>query len=656
MTIKDYILKEKLVSEEYFEEFYNTYGHITKISTLRLLAQDFLKRKNKEKGFNIHKYYKHFELKFPNIKELITKIELKNLLKNIIKDENIQNETVDNYLFNEQKSKLTKKILNELFNQHSHTRFFKEESLYKKIELNLNLKNIVDINKDIETIKETLKNKNEEYKIIYEEKQKKLNEIVNAENIESYYPLARSLKRNISAFLGPTNSGKTHTAIAKLKEAKKGIYLAPLRLLAREIYDDLIMSGIKVSLITGEEKIINPKATHVCSTIEMLDINEYYDVAVIDEIQFLGDKDRGNAWSRALIGLYANEIMVVGSTDSKFLIDNIVELCKDNIFHYEFNRLSPLDFLTKEIKIEELEKGDAIIGFSRKDIHKIAKELEIKHGKKVSLIYGALPPEVRLEESRRFNEGETEILVSTDAIGYGLNLNIKRILFSTVTKFDGENISKLPQTVFKQISGRAGRYGKVEQGYVGYISHFSNYDSELKKYNELAEEFNKPLSSIEKSYYFPEWNALNQLSMETNNTESMYNLLLSYLQLFENKNKLFEFKFDFLELTVNYLDTIENLDIHTKYKLMFAPVRESNFYFYEKCVNSVIKKEPYGNKLDVHLQKAKSLEDLEEISHNALLYMWMNQRFEEFFPDYEAVVEIYKDVSIMIMDILKEGY
>ncbi|NJK42814.1 MAG: hypothetical protein HC937_04065, partial [Aquincola sp.] len=90
-------------------------------------------------------------------------------------------------------------------------------------------------------------------------------------------------------------------------------------------------------------------------------------------------------------------------------------------------------------------------------------------GHPVSVIYGALPPEVRRREAERFAEGASHILVATDAIGMGLNLPIRRVLFSTLTKFDGIDDRPLGESEVHQIAGRAGRFGIHEEGFVGVL-------------------------------------------------------------------------------------------------------------------------------------------------------------------------------------------
>jgi ATP-dependent RNA helicase SUPV3L1/SUV3 len=90
-------------------------------------------------------------------------------------------------------------------------------------------------------------------------------------------------------------------------------------------------------------------------------------------------------------------------------------------------------------------------------------------GHPVSVIYGALPPEVRRREAERFAHGESHIMVATDAIGMGLNLPIRRVLFSTLTKFDGIADRTLGESEVHQIAGRAGRFGIHEEGFAGVL-------------------------------------------------------------------------------------------------------------------------------------------------------------------------------------------
>ncbi|MFP3471010.1 hypothetical protein R0J90_13290, partial [Micrococcus sp. SIMBA_144] len=100
---------------------------------------------------------------------------------------------------------------------------------------------------------------------------------------------------NYILHIGETNTGKTHHAISRMKEAKSGMYLAPLRLLALEVFDKLNSEDVPCNLKTGEEEKEVPLAHHVSSTVEMFREKDEYEVIVIDEAQMLADQDRGFA-------------------------------------------------------------------------------------------------------------------------------------------------------------------------------------------------------------------------------------------------------------------------------------------------------------------------------------------------------------------------
>ncbi|KAK7819802.1 dexh-box atp-dependent rna helicase dexh16 [Quercus suber] len=82
---------------------------------------------------------------------------------------------------------------------------------------------------------------------------------------------------------------------------------------------------------------------------------------------------------------------------------------------------------------------------------------EIENGGKhlCSVVYGSLPPETRTRQATMFNDASSDfdVLVASDAIGMGLNLNISRIIFSTMKKFDGIEMRDLMVPEIKQIAG-----------------------------------------------------------------------------------------------------------------------------------------------------------------------------------------------------------
>ena len=285
---------------------------------------------------------------------------------------------------------------------------------------------------------------------------------------ERLFPVARGLGRRLVLVTGPTNSGKTHRAIEALKAARDGVYLAPLRLLALEVMERLNAEGTPTSLLTGEEAIPKPGARHTASTIEMMDPDRPVEVAVIDEIQMLADPDRGWAWTAALMGAPAETLYILGAPEARPLVERAATHLGETLEVIELDRKTPLTMIDRRLDWPEVESGDALIAFSRREVHSIRDTLRAR-GLSVAAVYGALAPDVRRREAARFLSGEADVVVATDAIGMGLNLPCRRVLFTALEKFDGSIVRPLTATEVKQIAGRAGRFGKFEAGEFGVI-------------------------------------------------------------------------------------------------------------------------------------------------------------------------------------------
>lgn len=279
------------------------------------------------------------------------------------------------------------------------------------------------------------------------------------------YPLARGMKRRFVLHVGPTNSGKTYEALERLKTAESGVYLGPLRLLALEIYDRFRAEDIPCSMVTGEEAFIDEEAGITACTIEMMDTAKMYDVAVIDEAQMLSDPFRGHNWTKAILGVAADEIHVCLAPEAEQLVLAMIEECGDEAEVVYHERKTPLLFRAGRFSLKDVQKGDALIVFSRRSVLELAAELD-RMKIRASVIYGDLPPASRREQVRRFMAGETQVVVSTDAIGMGMNLAIRRVVFVESRKFDGVEYRLLRPTEIKQIAGRAGRFGIFDEGIV----------------------------------------------------------------------------------------------------------------------------------------------------------------------------------------------
>lgn len=280
------------------------------------------------------------------------------------------------------------------------------------------------------------------------------------------YPEALAMERHFIIHVGGTNTGKTYESLQRMKQADSGFYLAPLRLLALEVQETLKEQGIPCGLTTGEEEDLSPTDTHIASTVEKVMLGKEVEVAVIDECQMIQDTDRGYAWTRSILGVRAKEIHCCVAPEGLDILQEIITYCGCRYEVVQHQRKVPLTYVSKPIPLSKAQEGDAFITFSRRGVLKLAEELS-DLGIPSSVIYGALPYRSRRKQMQRFLEGDTKVLVATDAIGMGLNLPIRRVIFTAEEKYDGTGTRPLTIAEIKQIAGRAGRFGKYDEGFVG---------------------------------------------------------------------------------------------------------------------------------------------------------------------------------------------
>jgi ATP-dependent RNA helicase SUPV3L1/SUV3 len=477
-----------------------------------------------------------------------------------------------------------------------------------------------------------------------------LNQILNCD-LKTTFPIARSMNRKLYFYVGPTNSGKTYSAMQELMKADCGIYLAPLRLLALENYEFLKENKINSSLITGEEEIFNEDSTHICSTIEMVNFEMQTDVCIIDEIQMLEDEDRGWAWVNAILGAPASKVIMTGSVNALEAIKKIAEYLGEELEVVKFKRKNPLQVLEKPIPFREITKGTALIAFSRKDV--LNMKAKLSKFFKVSVLYGNLSPEVRKEEAKRFREGKTDILIATDAIAMGLNLPIKIILFTTDIKFDGVSQRLLTPNEVIQISGRAGRYGHHEIGYVGATN-----SGVLKHIDAM---FHSPLRTIKPPFKVKA--TLEQILAFAShlNTKDLTKILY-----FFSKNMKFTGPFvatniyNMIELA-HILDKQISLKLEDKYLLAQAPTNTKSPLLkdaYFVYMNAIINKKRCDYRLSINIKTlAKSELDLlkaEDEVKKISLYLWLSYKLPEIFYDidnaykYRILVNQYCENSLKL--------
>lgn len=446
---------------------------------------------------------------------------------------------------------------------------------------------------------------------------------------------ARKKKRKIIYHMGPTNSGKTWNAIEALSKAEKGCYLAPLRLLASELFDTLNDKGCKTTLLTGEEVIEVDDATHFSSTIEMAKLHEEFDCVVIDEIQMITDPQRGWAWTRALVNVNADEVHLCGDHSVYELVEKILKLTGDELHVNHYERKTSLSVMKKNIRLVDLEPNDALIVFSRRNALKFKRDLENLNFK-VSIVYGRLSPEVRREQARKFDEGETDIIVATDAIAMGMNLPIKRIVFSATSKFfDGKEFP-LTDSELKQIAGRAGRYGRFPEGFVTTLQKVEDGN------NTVAAALNHDLEQKELAMVGPDLDIFRSVNMalEENNLKTLS--LSEFLRLFntmtfENPFYCVELK-EMIELAelVEEADTMETLSDAEIFGFACAPVNQGlveHVQYYVWILNHYVGKNMIINEeIDV---ENEDIDYLETAIKCVELYQWLARHFSNNYFSFD---------------------
>jgi ATP-dependent RNA helicase SUPV3L1/SUV3 len=280
--------------------------------------------------------------------------------------------------------------------------------------------------------------------------------------------------RRVTAVLGPTNTGKTHHAIERMLAHRTGVIGLPLRLLAREVYDRIVakVGPSVVALVTGEERIVPERTQYWVCTTEAMPLEIGADFVAVDEIQLCADADRGHVFTdRLLRARGLNETLFLGSDTMRGAIAGLVP----HVTFLKRDRMSTLTY-TGSKKISRMPPRSAIVGFSVENVYAIAELIRRQKGG-CAVVMGALSPRTRNAQVALYQNGDVDYLVATDAIGMGLNLDIKHAAFSATAKFDGRRMRPLYPHELAQIAGRAGRH--TEDGTFGVTGEARPFDEDL---------------------------------------------------------------------------------------------------------------------------------------------------------------------------------
>ncbi|EZA53186.1 ATP-dependent RNA helicase SUV3-like protein, mitochondrial [Ooceraea biroi] len=489
-----------------------------------------------------------------------------------------------------------------------------------------------------------------------------LKKISDLRNPAGWYPLARAKNRKIVFHAGPTNSGKTHHALERFITAKSGVYCAPLKLLVAEVFNKCNQRGTPCDLLTGEERTFakNPDnpADHLSCSVEMVNLQNNYEVAVIDEIQLTRDSYRGWAWTRALLGIPADEIHLCGEAAAIELVKAICITTGENVEVRRYKRLTSLEIEKEALgSLTHVRAGDCIVCFSKADIFTVSRSLESR-GIETAVIYGSLPPGTKLAQAAKFNDPKNtcKVLVATNAIGMGLNLHIRRIVFysliqPTINEKGEKEMEVLSVSSALQIAGRAGRYGTVWS--TGYVTTFKNEDLPT-----LRNLLSQTPEVITQAGLHPTADQIELYAYHLPNSP-LSNLMDIFVSLCTVDNSLYfmctltDFKF--------LADMIQHvpLPLRARYVFCCAPINKKSPYvctMFLKFARQYSKNDAITfNWLCQHIgwpfQLPKTILDLvhlEAVFDVLDLYLWLSYRFVDLFPDAKMVRDVQKELDALI--------
>src|SRR5512138_3379026 len=335
----------------------------------------------------------------------------------------------------------------------------------------------------------------------------------------------------------PTGSGKSLVAtflhFQSMAQGKRSFYTCPIKALVNEKFFDLcrLFGPDNVGMMTGDAAV-NREAPIVCCTAEILmnvavrEAAPNVDAVVMDEFHYYGDKERGVAWQVPLLLLEQTRFLLMSATlgDTRAIEGSLRDVTGREVAAVRnASRPVPLEFEYRETPLHEtiedlVTAGKApiyLVNFtqraaaeqaqnlmsanfsSKEEKAKIAEGLRdvrfespygkdfqrfLRHG--VGLHHAGLLPKYRLLVEKLAQGGLLKVVSGTDTLGMGVNIPLRTVLFTQLCKFDGEKTAILSARDFHQISGRAGRKGFDERGYV--VAQAPEHVVENKKLAERA--------------------------------------------------------------------------------------------------------------------------------------------------------------------------
>ncbi|KAF6111710.1 Suv3 like RNA helicase [Phyllostomus discolor] len=391
----------------------------------------------------------------------------------------------------------------------------------------------------------------------------------------------------------------------------------------------------------------------------MCSVTTPYEVAVIDEIQMIKDPARGWAWTRALLGLCAEEVHLCGEAAAIDLVTELLYMTGEEVKVRNYKRLTPICVLDQALEsLDNLRPGDCIVCFSKNDIYSVSRQIEIR-GLESAVIYGSLPPGTKLAQAKKFNDPEDpcKILVATDAIGMGLNLSIRRIIFYSLIKPSinekGEReLEPITTSQALQIAGRAGRFSSKYKE--GEVTTMNREDLRL-----LKEILNRPVDPIRAAGLHPTAEQIEMFAYHLPDT-TLSNLIDIFVDFSQVDGHYFVCNMDDFKFSAELIQHIP-LSLRVRYVFCTAPINKKQPFVCSSLLQfarQYSRNEPLTfawlrRYIKWPLLPPKNIKDLMDLEavHDVLdLYLWLSYRFIDMFPDASLVRDLQKELDGIIQD------
>jgi len=344
----------------------------------------------------------------------------------------------------------------------------------------------------------------------------------------------------------PTGSGKSLVAAAlhfkSLAQGNRSVYTCPIKALVNEKWLSLCkeFGPENVGLSTGDATV-NRGAPILCCTAEILanialhegELANIQDV-VMDEFHYYSDRDRGVAWQIPLLTMPQTRFLLMSATlgNTEFFEKELTKLNgRPSVTVHSKDRPVPLEFAysedplpqTLENLVQEEKTPAYVVHFTQLDAAQsaqdftsinvctkeekaaIAKTIQdfkftspygpdlkkwLRHG--IGLHHAGLLPKYRILVEQLAQQGLLKVICGTDTLGVGINVPIRTVLFTRLCKYDGEKTGILSARDFHQVSGRAGRKGFDDVGWV--IAQAPEHVIDNKKLAAKAERTGKKIT------------------------------------------------------------------------------------------------------------------------------------------------------------------